>query len=88
MKASLEDAIKSRIGDVVAVPVHDGVSGSGANTKYNIVGVRFVRIMSVSLKSGTKYMWIQPVSYIGKGVQTHPNASSSNGAAGRMVLVR
>lgn len=88
LKASLDVAIKSRIGDIVAVPVHDGYTGSGANTKYNIVGVRFVRIMAVSLKSGTKYMWIQPVSYTGSGVMTHPDASSTNGAAGRIILVR
>lgn len=88
LKASLHGVIKGRVGDIVAVPVHDGYSGSGANTKYNIVGVRFVRIMAASLQSGTKYLYVQPVTYSGPGVVIDPNAPSSGGAGGRIVLVR
>lgn len=88
LKAALENAIKSRIGDVVGIPVYSSVSGTGANVKYNITGIRFVRIMAVSLKSGTKYLWVQPVSYSGRGLVIDPNAPSSGGMAGRVVLVR
>lgn len=88
LKASLESSVKQRIGDIVAIPIHDQVTGSGANTTYRIIGVRFARVMSVSLKSGTKYLWMQPVTYTGQGLLTNPNAPSSNGAAGRVVLVR
>lgn len=88
LKASLESDIEQRVGDIVGVPVFSSVSGTGANTKYGIVGIRFVRIMAVSLKSGSKYMWVQPVSYSGKGLIMDSNAKSSNGAAGQVVLVR
>jgi hypothetical protein len=87
MKASLESSIVKRIGDIVAVPIHDQVTGSGANTTYRIVGVRFARLMSVSLKSGTKYVWMQPTTYVGSGVLTHASAPSSGGTAGMCVLV-
>lgn len=90
LKASLESAIQTRIGDVVGILVHDQVSGSGANTVYRITGIRFVRVMNVKLQgsSQSRGLWLQPVSYSGAGVVTSAGAPSSGGTAGKMVLVR
>ncbi len=90
LKASLEKAIQERIGDVVAIPVHDQVTGSGANAVYRIIGVRFVRVMDVKLQgsSNSRGLWLQPVSYAGAGVITSAGAPSSDGNAGKIMLVR
>jgi hypothetical protein len=90
LKASLESAIQTRIGDVVGILVHDQVSGSGANTVYRITGIRFARVMNVKLQGSSKSrrLWLQPVSYSGAGVVTSTGAPSSGGAAGKLVLVR
>lgn len=90
LKASLERAIKTRIGDIVAIPVHDQVTGNGANTVYRITGIRFVRVMNVKLQgsSQSRGLWLQPVSYSGAGVVTSTGAPSSGGAAGKLVLAR
>jgi len=90
LKASLEGSIKTRIGDIVAIPVHDQVTGNGANTVYRITGIRFVRVMDGKLQGSSKSrgLWLQPVSYAGAGVITSPGAPSSGGAGGKLVLVR
>lgn len=90
LTASLENSINSRIDDVVAILVHDVVTGNGNNTKYRIVGIRFVRVMGVKLQgnSSGRGLWVQPVSYAGSGVIVAPGAPGSDGAAGRFVLVR
>lgn len=88
LKAALENAIKTRIGNVVAIFVHDKVSGSGANTVYRTTGVRFVRVLDVSLQGGTKYLWIQPTTYTGPGLITNPKVPSSGGNSGQFVLAR
>ena len=88
LKASLQDAIQSRVGDVVGVFVHNGVSGNGANTKYNVVGLRFVRVMDVKLSGNPKYLRVQPVVYSRDGITVDPGAPSTNGLIGNLVLAR
>ena len=90
LKSSLQSSIETRIGDIVGIFLHDSVSGSGAGAVYRITGIRFARVMSVHLQGSSKDdgIWLQPVSYTGPGVKITPGAPSSNGAAGRIVLVR
>lgn len=90
LKASLEDSIQSRVGDVVAIPLHDKVTGSGSGTTYRITQVRFGRVMHVKLKgsSADRGLWFQPVIYTGPGVLFNSAAPSSGGAAGRILLAR
>ena len=90
LKASLEKAIQERIGDIVAIPVHDQVTGNGANSVYRIIEIRFARVMDVKLQGSSKSqgLWLQPVSYSGAGVIISAGAPSSGGAAGKIVLVR
>lgn len=90
LKASLEGALLTRVGQVIAFFVHDSVSDSGSNTTYRIVGIRFGRIMEVHLKDShaNRGIWIQPTTYSGAGVITSVNAPSSGGVAGKLVLAR
>lgn len=90
LKASLEASLQSRIGDIVAIPIHDSVSGTGANATYQIVGFRFARVMDAKLQGSpdSRGVWMQPVTYTGPGLIFNPNAPSSGGMAGRIVLVR
>ena len=86
--ATLEASLLTRIGDVVAVLVHDTISGVGTNLTYQITGIRFARVMSANLHGNSKSVWLQPATLVGYGVRTSPAAPSTGGAAGQLVLVR
>lgn len=88
LHSSLEGEIDGRLGDVVGIFLHDAMSGNGANASYNVTGVRFVRIMAVNLSSKPKYLIVQPAIYEGNGVVLNPDAPSTEGRMGRIVLAR
>jgi len=90
LKASLEDSIKSRVGDIVAFFLHDHVENSGSNSVYRLTQVRFARVMDVKLQgtASERGLWVQPVTYTGPGVIVVPGAPSSGGVAGKIVLAR
>jgi hypothetical protein len=90
MKTSLESSIEERAAEVVAFFIHGGVTGTGANSIYNIVDIRFGRVMGVRLigPPTQRGLWIQPVTYNGGGVMLGGAAASSNGMVGRLVLAR
>ncbi len=89
LRASLGDAVAERVGDVVGYFVHDTVSGTGSNTVYRNVGVRFGRIMEIQLTGSmnNKRLVIQPTAYTGASVIVSESAPSSGGLAGRIRLV-
>jgi len=90
MKVTLEDSFKIYEGRLIAFFVHDTVVDNGANTVYTVRGMRWGRVMNVSLKAGAKDKGfsIQPVTFTGSGVRTGTYGVSSGGAAGRLVLTR
>jgi len=90
MKVSLEDSFKIYEGRLIAFFVHDKVVNNGSNTIYTVRGMRWGRVMNVSLKAGAKDKGfsVQPISFTGAGVRTGTYAPSSAGAAGRLVLAR
>jgi len=90
LKASLEDSIKSRVGDIVAFFLHDHVQNSGSNSVYRVVQIRFARVMDVKLQgaASTRGLWVQPLTYTGPGVIVVPGAPSSGGIAAKIVLAR
>lgn len=89
LKAALFNSIEDRIGSVVAYLLHDEVTGSGANTVYRIVGVRFGRVVGVSLEdSNRKGLYIQPMIYTGSGLTFDTDAPTTDGAIGRIILAR
>jgi len=90
LKASLESAIDTRVGEVVAYLLHDQATGNGANTDYHITTIVFGRVMDVQLQgaASSRGLWLQPVAYVGAGVRVTSTAPSSNGEIGKLVLAR
>jgi len=90
LDGGLADAIESVEGRIIGFFLHDNVVLSGANAIYTIVQVRFGRVMNIRLTGPPhlRGMYIQPVSYSGSGVKLDPNAPSSDGLMGLVVLAR
>ncbi|MHC4234043.1 MAG: hypothetical protein ACYSUQ_02910, partial [Planctomycetota bacterium] len=90
MKANTEEAVLTRLGDVVGFFLHDYVVLDGSNAIFRIVDIRFGRVMHVDLTGNpnTKRLVIQPVAYTGPGVIITEDAPSSEGMVGVVVLVR
>ena len=89
LSAGMGDSIELRIGDVIAHFVHENVSLGGANAIFQIVGIRFGRIMGIDLHGNpdNKQLVIQPMAYTGAGVKVSPGAPSTNGLVGIALLV-
>ena len=88
LHATLEASLELRVGDVIAVLLHNSVSGTGSNSYFQITGIRFARVMAADLRGNPKNVWLQPTSFTGSGVRTSSSAPSSYGMAGNLVLVR
>lgn len=90
MESSLKATLEPLVGQVVGFFLHDNVILSGANAIYTISDLRFGRVMAIRLtgQPDLRGFYIQPVSYAGGGVRIDPNAQSSGGLVGRIVLAR
>ena len=90
VKAGIKDAVEEKVGQVVGFFLHDSVSGTGANTVFHVVGMRFGRVMEVNLTGNVndKAIIVQPVPYYGQGVLTSPNAPGTDKLLGALELVR
>lgn len=90
MKASTQETLNARVGDLIAFFLYDSVSGNGRKALYNITTVRFARVMYVCASDHhhDRRLVIQPVAYDGPGVWTEDQAPSSQGQAGRLALVK
>jgi hypothetical protein len=90
LEVALKAPIGDKIGDVVGFFLHDNVVLSGANAIYTITGIRYGRIMDVRLVGAPseRGVFIQPVSYTGGEVIIDPEAPSTGGLLGRIVLAR
>jgi hypothetical protein len=88
LHSSFESDIEPRVGDVVGIFVHESAMAVGSNTKYKVSGVRFVRIMAIDLGGKPKYFKVQPAIYAGDGVVLDPDAPSTGGLIGQIVLAR
>ena len=88
LKATLEDAMAAKIGKTIGFFLHSSIAGTGANTVFNVVGMRFGRVMSVDLHGGGKAIIIQPVAYYGSEILTSPYVPTTDRTVGRLELVR
>lgn len=90
MSVGMEDTLTAKIGDLIGFFIHDNVSETGSNAEFNIVGIRFGRIVEVNLTGNpdNRSLTIQPVAYADENVITNNNAPSSNGQVQRLQLVK
>ena len=90
LEATLQDTISGIIGEVIGFFLHTNVVMSGSNAIYTITELRFGRIMDIRLigQPSLRGMYVQPVSFSGAGVKIDPDAPSTDGMVGLIVLVR
>jgi hypothetical protein len=92
LTASHEAAVAQLMGQIVGFFIYSTFENPGANNVYTITGIRFGRVMHIDLKGNAAKpdygFFIQPVSYDGGGLIIDPDAPSSNGQMGRLVLAR
>jgi len=88
LKVGLEAAMRAKIGKTVGFFLHSSVAEQGANTIFNIVGMRFGRVMEVDLHGGDKAIVIQPAAYYGPDILTSPYVPTTDRTVGRLELVR
>ena len=88
IKTGLKDAIEEKVGQVVGIFLHSSVAGTGSNTVFTVVTMRFGRVMDVDLTGNDRAIMIQPVPYYGPGILTSPNAPSTDQLIGSLELVR
>ena len=88
MRSTLEDTLLARVGDVVGFFLHDNVELDGTNATFNNVGMRFARIVDVSLSGNPndRQIVLQPVAFTGSSVIVRETAPSSQGQVGRFTL--
>jgi len=90
LMTTLEGPIETHVGDVVGFLLFDNAIEQGALTEYHITRMVFARVMGVMLQGAAhkRGVWLQPAPYAGGGVRTDPDAPSSNGMVGKLILVR
>jgi len=90
LESSLRESITAKIGDVVGFFLHDHVILSGSNAIYRVTEIRYGRVMDIRLTGSPEQrgFFIQPVSYSGSEVRIDPEAPSTGGLVGRLVLAR
>lgn len=88
LKTGMENAMQAKVGKVIGFFIHDGVVQTGSNATFNIVGMRFGRVMSIELHGEDKAIVIQPVPYYGPDILTSPHVPSTGRLLGTLQLVR
>ena len=95
IKAGVEDAMQAKIGEVVGFFLYKSVTEQGSNAIFDIVGMRFGRVMQVELSGSVgggnttmKAIIIQKVAYYGPDIMTSSYVPSTDRTIGRLELVR
>ena len=84
---TLRTSVASRIGDTVLILVHNGVSGTGTNAVYNVVGLLAVKIVSVQGNGGNLKFIAVVVQCTSSGFITCASALNSTSMS-KVVLVK
>lgn len=89
LKTSLNDDFTSRVGDVIGFFLHGDVQLNGSNATYELNGMQFGRLVSVSLTGSpdSRVIVIQPTVYVGREIKTDSDAAPHT-TSGRIRLVR
>jgi hypothetical protein len=68
ISAGFKEELASIIGKPRAIPIFTQVSGPGNNAMYTIVKFVGIRVLSVKLTGGSKYVMIQPAPFVDSSV--------------------
>ncbi len=88
LKVGMENAMQANMGKKIGFFLYSNVSGTGSNTVFTVVGMRFGRVMRVDLNGNDKAIVLQPVPYYGPGILTSPYVPSTDRLIGTLQLVR
>jgi hypothetical protein len=90
LEAALKAPVGQIVGQVVGFFLHSQVVLSGSNAIYTITDIRYGRVMDIRLTGAPhqRGLFVQPVSYTGGEVHIDPEAPSTGGLLGRLVLAR
>jgi hypothetical protein len=88
LKVGMENAMQAKIGKTIGFFLHSSVSEQGANTIFNVVGMRFGRVMKVELTGGDEAIVIQPTAFYDPDILTSPYVPATDNSMGRLELVR
>ena len=90
VKVGMENALEAKIGQVVGFFLYSNVAQTGSNTIFDVVGMRFGRVMAVDFSGSvnSKAIFIQPAPYSGSDILTSPYTPSTNYTISRIELVR
>lgn len=88
LKVTLQDPLRAHLGKIVGFFVHSQSFGNGSHVVYRNVGIRFGRVMEVELTGNEKRLVIQPAAVTSETVIVDERAPSSDGRAGRVILIK
>lgn len=90
LSAGMKGAVEARIGDIVGFFLHRSFGDNGSNALFEIVAVRYGRIVAVNLTGAQakRSLVIQPISFTDEGVIIDDDAPSTGGQLGRILLVK
>ncbi len=90
LEATLKAPISQIKGQVIGFFLHTNVVLSGSNATYTVTALRFGRVMDIRLTGPPhqRGFFVQPVAYTGSGVHIDPEAPSTGGQVGLLVLAR
>jgi len=90
VSTGMEDAVATHAGKVVGFFLHTAVADPGSSAVFTIVSMRFGVLMEVDLTGNpeSKRIVIQPVVYEDSAVKIDPDAPSTGGLVGRVMIVR
>ncbi|OGX06377.1 MAG: hypothetical protein A3G87_01900 [Omnitrophica bacterium RIFCSPLOWO2_12_FULL_50_11] len=77
---SVAEAFQAILDKEVFLPVHNGVSGQGANALYNVIAILAVRIVDVNFtgSQSERYVRAELISVNSSALITHPDAPENN----------
>lgn len=58
----MRDALEDRLGDIVGIFIFDGCDGSGSGSLFNIICIRYAKLLAYQFGAGEKFIVLQPVS--------------------------
>jgi hypothetical protein len=79
ISGGIADNLAAIIGEVRIIPIFASVDGNGSGAEFSIVRFEAVRIMAVDLRTGNKFLAVQPAKLSLNGLIQGPSSSITSG---------